>query len=42
MKRKIINTAICDARNVKEESLTGYDSIRTNIPELNLFEPLAM
>ena len=27
MKRKIINTAICDARNVTEESLAGYDSI---------------
>ena len=24
MKRKIINTAICDARNVTEESLAGY------------------
>ncbi len=30
MKRKIINTAICDARNVTEESLTGYDSITIN------------
>ena len=30
MKRKIINTAICDARNVTEESLAGYDSITIN------------
>ncbi|WP_308540042.1 hypothetical protein [uncultured Murdochiella sp.] len=30
MKKKIINCAICDARNVSEESLTGYDQIMIN------------
>lgn len=30
MKNKIINAAICDARNVTEESLSGFDSITIN------------
>ena len=30
MKRKVINAAVCDARNVTEESLAGFGSIHIN------------
>ncbi len=30
MKKKMINAAVCDARDVSEESLTGYESILIN------------
>lgn len=30
MKKKVINCAFCDARNVSEESLAGYDQIMIN------------
>ena len=30
MKNKIINAAICDAREITEESLAGFDSISVN------------
>lgn len=38
MKNKVINAAICDARDVKDESLVGFDSICINAATLIIGE----
>ncbi|MBQ7500485.1 MAG: hypothetical protein IJT91_06290 [Clostridia bacterium] len=38
MKNKVINAAVCDARGVTEESLSGFDSIRINAAALIVSE----